>query len=171
MLNFFTDNKNNFFSISLILVLVFSRLIPHPPNFTPIISVALMSGLLFKKINVSFLILLMAMLISDVFIGFYENMIFVYLSLAIITYVSYQIALKINFINLFLFSTLSALIFYFISNFGVWLQGNFYEKNLTGLFQCYIFAIPFFKNTLISTIFFTYLAYCSKFFYNKWKVL
>ena len=170
MFSFLTHNKDNFFSISLILVLVFSRLIPHPPNFTPIISVALMSGFLFKKINVSFLILLTTMLISDFFIGFYENMIFVYLSLAIITYASYQIALKINFINLFLFSTLSALIFYFISNFGVWLQGNLYEKNIAGLIECYILAIPFFKNTLISTIFFAYIAYCSKFFYYKLKV-
>ena len=84
LLNIF---KKEFFPIGLILILVFARLIPHPPNFTPIIAVAIVSGYFFKNINLSLLILLVAMLVSDLFIGFYENVIFVYASLLFLTLV------------------------------------------------------------------------------------
>ena len=67
--------KKDTFAISLIFLMVFSRLIPHPPNFTPIIAVAIMSGYLFRNFYLSFLVLLISMLISDLFLGFY-NLIF-----------------------------------------------------------------------------------------------
>ena len=67
--------RKQIFPIGLILILALARLIPHPPNFTPIIAVAIMSGYLFKNINLSFLVLLIIMLISDLFIGVYENLI------------------------------------------------------------------------------------------------
>ena len=51
MKNFEKLFKNESFSISLIFLLAFSRLIPHPPNFTPIIALAIMSGYIFKNLN------------------------------------------------------------------------------------------------------------------------
>ena len=71
----------NLFPISIILILTLSRLIPHPPNFTPIIAVAIMSSYFFKNIYLSCATLLISMLLADAFIGFYGNMLFVYLSL------------------------------------------------------------------------------------------
>ncbi len=65
MQNLYTILKKEIFPISLILILAFARLIPHPPNFTPIIAVAIISGYFFKNINLSLLTLLIAMLISD----------------------------------------------------------------------------------------------------------
>jgi len=150
--------------------LAFSRLIPHPPNFTPIIAVAMVSGYFFKNINLSLLTLLVAMLISDLFIGFYENMIFVYISLLLITLVFHKINKKINFKNLFIYGFAGSLIFFLVSNFGVWALGSLgvndlpYEKSLTGLIECYILAIPFFGNTFLSTIIFAYPAI---FFYKS----
>ena len=162
--------KKEIFPISLILILAFARLIPHPPNFTPIIAVAIVSGYFFKNINLSLLTLLVAMLISDLFIGFYENMIFVYISLLLITLVFHKINKKINFKNLFIYGFAGSLIFFLVSNFGVWALGSFgvndlpYEKSLTGLIECYILAIPFFGNTFLSTIIFAYPAI---FFYKS----
>ena len=156
--------KKEIFPISLILILALARLIPHPPNFTPIIAVAIMSGYFFKNINLSFLVLLVSMFISDLFIGFYENVIFVYLSLLLITFVFHKIINKINFKNLFVYGFVGSLIFFIISNFGVWALGSpgvydiAYEKNLNGLVECYILAIPFFGNTFLSTIIFAYPA-------------
>ena len=156
--------KKEIFPISLILILAFARLIPHPPNFTPIIAVAIVSGYFFKNINLSLLTLLVAMLISDLFIGFYENMIFVYISLLLITLVFHKINKKINFKNLFIYGFAGSLIFFLVSNFGVWALGSLgvndlpYEKSLTGLIECYILAIPFFGNTFLSTIIFAYPA-------------
>ena len=142
--------------------MAFARLIPHPPNFTPIIAVALVSGYFFKNINLSLLILLVAMLLSDLFIGFYENMIFVYASLLLITFVFHKISKKINFKNLFIYCFTGSFIFFIFSNFGVWALGSpgvldvAYERNISGLVECYILAIPFFGNTFLSTLIFAY---------------
>ena len=138
MQNLLGNMKKEIFPIGLILILALSRLIPHPPNFTPIIAVAIMSGYFFKNIKLSFFVLLIAMLISDLFIGFYENIIFVYVALLLITFVFYKIANKINFKNLFIYSFVSALIFFITSNFGVWILGSPgvtnlpYDKTLDG---------------------------------------
>ena len=164
MQNLFTILKKEIFPISLILILAFARLIPHPPNFTPIIAVAIVSGYFFKNINLSLLTLLIAMLVSDLFIGFYENVIFVYASLLFITFVFYKISNKINFKNLFIYSFAGSLIFFMVSNFGVWALGSpgvyviAYEKNLNGLVECYILAIPFFGDAFLSAVIFAYPA-------------
>jgi hypothetical protein len=164
MNNLFKIIKKQSFPIGLILILALARLIPHPPNFTPIIAVAIMSGYFFKNINLSIAVLLVTMFISDIFIGFYENLIFVYLSLLLITFTFYKLGKKINFNNLFVFSFVGSLIFFIISNFGVWILGSpgltgiAYEKSLSGLMQCYILAIPFFGNTFFSTLIFSFPA-------------
>ena len=156
--------RKEIFPIGLILILALARLIPHPPNFTPIIAVAIISGYFFKNFNLSVLILLAAMLISDLFIGFYENIIFVYVSLIFITFIFHKISNKINFKNLFIYGFAGSAIFFVVSNFGVWALGSpgvydtAYEKSLSGLIQCYILAIPFFGNTFISTLVFSYPA-------------
>ena len=154
----FNFSKKDIFALGLILLMVFSRLLPHPPNFTPIIAVAILSGYFFKNIYMSLFVLLFTMLASDLFIGFYKNMIFVYLSLIMIVFIFFKIRKKINFKNLFIFGFFGSLVFFIISNLGVWFLGNLYEKNLEGLIKCYFLAIPFFKNTLFSTLIFSYTA-------------
>ncbi len=162
MQNLMNILKKEIFPISLILILAFARLIPHPPNFTPIIAVAIMSGYFFKNLNLSFIVLLISMLFADMFIGFYANVIFVYASLLLITYIFYKLSNKINFKNLFIYGFAGSLIFFIVSNFGVWLLGSpglndiAYEKSLSGLVECYILAIPFFGNTFLSTLIFAY---------------
>ena len=118
-----------------------------------------MSSYFFKNIFSSLIILLISMLLSDLFIGFYQNMVFVYLSLILITCIFFKIIKKANYSSLLIYSFFGSLLFYLISNFGVWLIGNMYEKNINGLVNCYLMAIPFFKNTLISTIIFTYATF------------
>ena len=159
MMNLEKILQKEIFTISLILILLFSRLIPHPPNFTPLIAVAIMSSYFFKNIYLSLATLLISMLLADVFIGFYKHMFFVYLSLSLIVFVFFGISKKINYKNLFVFGFLASFIFYLISNFGVWALGNIYEKNLNGLIECYFLAIPFFKNTVFSTIFYSYIGF------------
>ena len=145
------------YPIGVILFLAFSRLIPHPPNFTPVISIALLSGYFFSNIYLSVTVLLISIFISDFFLGFYENMIYVYFTFILINLIFFKISYKINFKNLYLFSCFATLIFYLVSNFIVWATGTLYEKNLAGLINCYVLAIPFLKNTLISTLFYSYL--------------
>ena len=161
---FFKNLESCYLPIVLILILSFSRLIPHPPNFTPIIAVAIISSYFFKNIYLSCATLLISMLLADAFIGFYSNMFFVYFSLLLILFIFHRISEKMNFKNLFICSFIASLIFFIISNFGVWALGSPgvldlpYEKNLNGLVECYILAIPFFGNTFLSTLIFSYPA-------------
>jgi hypothetical protein len=129
-----------------------------------------MSGYFFKNLKFSLSVLLVSMLASDMFIGFYKNMIFTYFSLFLITYIFFKINKKINYKNLFVFGFFGSLMFYLISNFGVWVLGNLYEKNLNGLITCYYMAIPFFKNTVLSTFFYSYLALFAFTLKNRFKL-
>ena len=167
MQNIFKNFQENIFPIGLIFILALARLIPHPPNFTPIIAVAIMSSFFFKNIYLSILVLLISMLLGDIFIGFYYNMIFVYLSLIFIVLIFFQVNKKISFKSLFIFGFAGSFIFYLFSNFGVWMLGNLYSKDLKGLVECYVLAIPFFKNTFFSTLIFSYSAYLVHNFYKK----
>ena len=160
-------NKKDFFPIILILLLIFSRLLPHPPNFTPIVAVAIMSGYLFKNLYLSILVLFFSMIVGDMFIGFYSNMFYVYFPLFVITYFCFFKNKNINAKNLFIYGIVSSVVFFIISNLGVWVSSDMYEKNISGLINCYIMAIPFLKNTIISTILFSYLSFISISTYNK----
>lgn len=138
--------------IILTLFAVFSRLIPHPPNFTPLLAIALYSGLCFKK-KYLFIIPLLSMILSDFVLGYHSSMIWVYLSLLLIFYIGCIFYKKYSFKNLILLSLCSSLAFFVLSNFGVWIIG--YPKTIEGFVACYILAIPFFYNTLLSTILFS----------------
>ena len=159
MQNFFINLKKEVFPVSLILILAISRLIPHPENFTPIIAMAIMGGHVFRNFYLSFFVVLFSMLLSDFFIGFYSHMFFVYFSLFFLILVFFSLTKKINYKNLFIFSFLGSVIFFMISNFGVWIVGNLYERNIDGLIKCYFMAIPFFKNTFLSTLIFSYSSF------------
>ena len=156
MHNLLINLKKEIFPIGLILILALSRLMPHPDNFTPIIALAIMSSYFFRNVNFSYVVMLFSMLLADFFIGFYSHMLFVYLSLFLIVLIFFKISKKMNYKNLFIFSFFGSVIFFLISNFGVWLVGNLYERNINGLIECYFMAIPFFKNTIISTLIFSY---------------
>jgi len=156
MQNLLISLKKEIFPIGLIFILALSRLMPHPDNFTPIIALAIMSSYFFKNINFSYAIMLFSMLLADFFIGFYSHMLFVYSSLFLIVLIFFKISKKMNYKNLFIFSFFGSVIFFLISNFGVWLVGYLYERNINGLIECYFMAIPFFKNTIISTLIFSY---------------
>ena len=156
MQNLLTNLKNEIFPVGLILILALSRLMPHPDNFTPIIALAIMSSYFFRNVNFSYVVMLFSMLLADFFIGFYSHMVFVYLSLFLIVLIFFKISKKMNYKNLLIFSFFGSVIFFLISNFGVWLVGNLYERNINGLIECYFMAIPFFKNTITSTLIFSY---------------
>ena len=155
------------YPLILIAILIVARLIPHPPNFTPVIAVAIMSGLLFRNLYLSYGVLIAAMFLSDMLIGFYSNMFFVYLPLILISFYFFKITAKVNGRNLFIFGFLGSLIFFVLSNFGVWLTSDMYTKDINGLINCYILAIPFFKNTLASTIIFSYATFFANYYIQR----
>ena len=153
--------QNYIFPILVIVILSFSRLIPHPSNFTPILAVGIFSGFYFKNFILSFFIVVFSMFLGDIYLGFHNTMFFTYTSLSIAVLIG--IFIKHFKTKEILFSGLvSSVCFFLITNFGVWLMSNMYVKNFEGLLQSYTMAIPFFHNTLIST--FIYLIIFKLFF-------
>ena len=137
--------------VSLILVLSFSRLIPHPYNFTPILAVGIFGGFYFKNFILSLFIVISSMFVGDLVIGFHSTMIFTYSALAAAVAIGIFIK-KFNFKEIIFSGLSSSVIFFLITNFGSWLTMAMYEKSFTGLLQSYMMGIPFFHNTLLSTL-------------------
>ena len=136
-----------FLFISFCIILLFFRYIPHPPNFTPVIALSMYGPIFFGLSSIPFIILAFA--VSDMFIGFHSLLIWTWGSLLLIGLTSkYYNSAITRVMGCFI----SALIFYIVTNFGVWLFSSFYEKTFQGLLQCYTLAIPFFGNTLLGTI-------------------
>ncbi len=143
----------------------FSRIAPHPPNFTPILSIALFCGICFRS-KFIFLVPLFSMLISDFFIGYHSVILYVYISLLIIFFMGKYLSKDKSLYSTLLLSVSSVIIFFIISNFGVWVIG--YPKTFTGFMACYIAAIPFLSNSLISTLLFSSIFhYCRSFNVNE----
>ena len=156
MEKFNKDLKYYYLPICLILVLSFSRLIPHPSNFTPILAVGVFSGFYFRNFLLSFFIVVFSMFLGDLYLGFHGTMFFTYISLAVA--VALGIFIKhFKFSEILLSGLVSSVCFFIITNFGAWLILDMYEKNFAGLLQSYVLAIPFFHATLIST--FLYLIF------------
>ena len=146
-------NKKILFITLFIIVAALMRLIPHPPNFVPITAIAIFAGVKFNNIKIAYAIPISIMLISDLFIGFYSISLFVYLAfILIITYSSFIKKYSIKNI------ILSSVMFFIITNFGVWLMGG-YPKSVEGLVLCYTMAIPFFTNSIIADLFFSAILY------------
>jgi len=125
------------------------------PNFTPTISLIIFTGFFIQNRVFATSIIFFSQIISDVFIGFYDSMIFVYLPLLLIGYLSPIIIRKLNIISVSIASILSPSVFFVISNFGVWFTMGLYPENLNGLLSCYVAGLPFFKYSLLSTILFS----------------
>jgi len=150
----FKNKSQKISTLLIILLAVIARLIPHPPNLTPIGGLALFSGNKFDK-KYGFLIPLFAMLISDIFLGFHSTILFVYFSFFIIFIVGrFSNLNKVS--NIFLGSLSSSILFFLITNFGSWLTFSMYPKTIFGLSQAYVMGLPFLKNTLIGDLIFSF---------------
>ena len=129
------------------MVLAASRFIPHPPNFTSLIALSFYVPAILGLRYLSALVI--CFIITDVFIGFHGLTLFTWGSVIIIGLISkffiYNIYFRVS------GAFLGTCIFFLITNFGVWLLGS-YGYSLNGLLSSYWFAIPFFGNTILSTL-------------------
>ena len=148
------ERNRNILLATIIILAVLSRLVPHPPNFAPITGIALFSS---KKINnklFSVFLPIIPLFISDLFIGISFINIFVYLSFIIIHFLG-SISPKIDVKTVLL----SSFIFFILTNLGVWYLG--YPKNIEGLITCFTLAVPFFVNTILGDLFYSFILFRS----------
>jgi|TARA_A100001015_G_scaffold86085_1_gene95668 hypothetical protein len=141
-------NKNLFYLIVFVSTIALSRIIPHPPNFTPILAVAIMAPMITGATLSGIAIALGSMMLSDLYFGWHNTIGVVYMSIALCSFIPRYIN------NAYLAGSIASVLFFVITNFAVWLSG-YYGLTWQGLVACYIAAIPFFANTLIGTLFYT----------------
>ena len=148
--------------IVLLLILAFGisyRLMDYAPNFSPIAAIALFCGFYFKR-KEALLVPLVILLISDLWLGFYNLniMLSVYGSILLIGALGI-ILKKIGHHFAILGSLFGSVVFFLVTNFAVWFYGAWYESSLSGLMNCYYLALPFFRNTLLGDLSFTFILF------------
>ena len=148
-----TKKQNFILLLIMSLVILAARLIPHTPNFSPLVAVILFSVVYTK--DKRFLIMpFIALLISDFFLGFYHLgiMLSVYGSFALVLLIGQWLRKYKNTINTISAALGAGLLFFLITNFTVWYFGNWYANDLSGLMLSYTMAIPFFRSTILSNL-------------------
>ncbi len=162
----------------MVLVSVF-RFFPHPANFTPTLAIFIFSFGFFKNKWFSALVSISALFFSDLlinniiyseyfneFVIFYPGAIWTYLAVIAASAPAIFLLKKFAFKNIILSSLAVSILFFVISNFGVWVSGTMYPKTITGLVTCYTMALPFFKNTLAATLLYSTIMYGAVYFYK-----
>ena len=152
-------------SLGIFIVLAASRFIPHPPNFTSLIALSFYVPLFLGKRFIP--ALLICFIITDIFIGFHAIVVFTWGSIIFISLTSYLF--QRNIYMRIIGAVCGSLVFYIISNFGVWSLGS-YGYSFNGLLICYIAAIPFYSNTLISTILYSALIEAINSVYKRYNL-
>jgi hypothetical protein len=140
------------------------RLVPHPPNFSPVGSVALFGGARLRSWQ-AYLIPLLAMVLTDPIRSRLEGGYPAYSALTPIIYGSFLISVFLG--RTFLRNSTSpvriasvavvgSLQFFLITNFFVWFDGrDLYPQTLAGLSACYVAALPFFGRTVLADLFYS----------------
>ncbi len=156
-------NKYHIAIIGLMIYAVILRVINHQTqtliNFSPIAAMALFGASNFKNRYFGIIAPLAVLFVSDCFIGFHKMMFFTYGSFFLIALLGSSLLRdKVSIKNILGTSLLSSLLFFVVSNFGVWIMGG-YSQNYTGLVECYTMAIPFFRNTIAGDLFYSALLF------------
>lgn len=132
------------------------RLVPHPPNFTPIGAMALFSGAyLGRRGAIALVAPLGALFLSDLVLGFYHGMATVYFSTALVVLIGWLALQRKSLLRIAGAAVASSISFFVLTNFGMWLSSGFYPRTLAGLEACYAAAIPFFQNTIAGDLFYS----------------
>ena len=160
-----TLNPRLIFIIAVILIAAILRLIINIPNVTPIAAMALFGGVFFKKRYLGYLIPLATLFITDLIIGFHSTIIYVYAAFAITVSIGFLIRNKLNVFSVVGASLASSILFFLITNFGVWASGMVgYPMVFAGLIESYVAGIPFFRTEVLGTLVFNGVFFGSFYF-------
>ena len=145
--------------LSAIIAAAALRLVPHPPNFSPIDGMALFSGAYLGKRGIAFIAPLAALLLSDAILGFYHGMATVYATVALIVVIGWWLEGRQTPLHIGAAAVAGSVTFFIITNLGMWMFSGIYPVTYAGLVACYTAAIPFFQNTVAGDLFYALLLF------------
>lgn len=157
--------------VAMILLAALSRLLPHPPNFSPVEAMALFGGAYFANRAWALLVPLVAMLLSDIALGLsmggeYWSYVAtslsfwsVYLCIALSTVLGFGLRGKVGGANVLGYSLVGSILFFVVTNGVTWFGSTMYPQTGAGLVAAYVAGIPFFKWTVLGTLFYSALLF------------
>ena len=145
--------------VLIIFTIAMFRLLPHPPNVSPIAAMALFGGAFFSDKRIAFLVPFLALLLSDFILGLHDTMVYVYAGFALTVFFGFGIRKNMSLGRIAIAVAGSSVLFFIISNFGAWFTSGLYPMTIDGLMQAYVAAIPFFQNSLLGNIVFSALLF------------
>lgn len=149
-------NKKLFTIAAIIFGVALFRVLPHPPNVSPVAAMALFGGAYFADKRMAFILPFAALILSDLIIGFHNTMFFVYAGFALTVGIGIWMQNKITVNRVAASAVGSTLLFFIITNFGAWMMSAAaYPMTSAGLMQAYVAGIPFLQNSLLGDLAFT----------------
>jgi len=150
------NKREEFLALALVLIGVLLRILPHPLNFTPVMAIALFSGVVLSP-GLALSVPLLVMMASDLVIGLHSLVFLTWGAFALAVFIGLWVR-KSPSASKVIFGTLAgSVLFFIITNLGVFLFQDMYPKNAEGFIQCYVMALPFFRNFLLGDLFFSAL--------------
>ena len=140
-------------AISLIIIGILLRFIPHTANFTPVAAIAIFAGVYLNK-RQALIVPLLLMVLSDIFLGMHNVVAFTWGSFLLVTCLGIWAKNHKTFKAIASTSVVSSILFYLITNFGVWAMG-WYPLTGRGLIDCYILGLPFLRTFTVATLVYT----------------
>lgn len=150
----------NILALILITLGVLCRVYQPIYNFAPVVAIALFSGFVFKNRMFAISIAILSSLIGDAIIAYTNNYSFLHSTIVFVYGAYFMIVIlgeKIQkstypILSIATFGVVASLVFFVTTNLGVWLMDNMYPKNSTGLIECFVLAIPFYKYSFVSDL-------------------
>ena len=140
--------------IGLILMGIVARLVPHPPNVTPVMAIALFGGAYLAR-RWAILLPLAILIVTDAILGWHATIAFTWGAFLLTGALGWWIRRRPNVARTLCGALGGSVLFFIITNFGVWAAGTLYPPTMSGLWQCYVAAIPFFRNTRLGDLSYT----------------
>ena len=150
----------------MILAVALTRLIPHPPNFSPVEAMALFGGAYFARRGLAVLVPLAALFVSDLVLGLMmggeyfryfvsAGFLLVYATIAVLALMGMGLRGRVSAARVAGFGIAGSLLFFMVTNFGSWLGSAMYPQTAAGLAAAYAAGLPFLGNGLLGTLFYS----------------
>lgn len=127
------------------------RLLPHPWDFTPTRALALFAGA-YLSTRLGTVVVLLVLFLSDIALGLHATMPFTWASFLIVMALGRPLGSGFSAPKLLARTLAGSVVFFVVTNLGVFLLQSLYPKSLAGLIDCYVMAIPFFRNSLVGDV-------------------
>lgn len=136
-----------------------ARLMPHPWNVTPVAAMALFGGVYFDDKRAAFAVPILAMVLGDIFLVFNPLFLLVYACFAATVIIGFWVKKNPGVGRIAEGSIVSSVLFFVVTNAGMWVESPLYAKTPAGLVNCYVMALPYFRNTLFGDLAYTALLF------------